>query len=63
MELLMNPVNEPSVWMAEKYRHTDDWIEPFTAQHLEEIDTALEYLRAKKKDAQIFKRKIFRSIA
>ena len=42
----MEPVEEASVWKADDFRHTRDWIEPFTAEHIDEIDAALEHLRS-----------------
>ena len=42
----MESVEEASVWKADDFRHTRDWIEPFTAEHLDEINAALEHLRA-----------------
>ena len=46
MHMLMTPVEETSVWTADGYRRSEDWITPFTDTHLKEIDAALAHLRA-----------------
>ena len=46
MDILTTPVEEPSVWTADGYRRSEDWITTFTDTHLKEIDAALAHLRA-----------------
>ncbi len=43
----MDPVNEPSVWLAKKYRRSDDWVFEFTERHVAELNDALKAVRAK----------------
>ena len=49
MDILTTPVEETSVWTADGYRRSEDWITSFTETHLKEIDTALAHLRSLKK--------------
>lgn len=46
-KMLMDPVDEPSVWLAENYRHSDDWVVEFTERHIAELNDALNAVRAK----------------
>ncbi len=43
----MDPVDEPSVWMADKYRDSDEWVFEFTDRHIAELNDALKAVRAK----------------
>ncbi len=43
----MDPVNEPSVWLAEKYRRSDEWVFEFTEHHIAELNDALNGVRNK----------------
>ncbi len=45
-KMLMDPVDEPSVWLAENYRHSDDWVVEFTERHIAELNDALNAIRA-----------------
>ena len=47
MDILKDPVSEASVWMADEYRRSDDWLFHFTDAHIVELDEALNQLRAK----------------
>ena len=49
MDILTTPVEETSVWTADGYRRSEDWITSFTETHLKEIDAALAHLRSLKK--------------
>ncbi|MDD9878724.1 MAG: TauD/TfdA family dioxygenase [Magnetovibrio sp.] len=44
-EILREPVNEATVWKADRFRGDDSWIFDFTDAHVREIDAALNRLR------------------
>ncbi|MSO77223.1 MAG: TauD/TfdA family dioxygenase [Alphaproteobacteria bacterium] len=44
---LHRPITGPSAWTGAQMRRRDDWIRPFTAPELAEIDAALATVRAK----------------
>jgi len=55
----MDPVDEPSVWLAENYRHSDDWVVEFTERHIAELNDALNAVRAKSLGSTRFTRDDF----
>lgn len=45
-EILKEHVVEPSVWMADEYRNSDEWTFNFTDVHIRELSEALNYVQS-----------------
>ena len=46
-EILKEHVVEPSVWLADEYRNTDEWTFHFTDTHIRELSDALSHIRSR----------------